>query len=343
MKKIAHRTIIKKKHIPIPSKMPEDYSLSKTGITQSLLTQFAVCEQRFVYAANRWVSKKRSSALIFGSLIHELLDKTYTLYEKKKKIASGNNLELWMEKFFEEENTAGIQQNEIEFMGAKAFVMLSNYIQVWKEDFGGKKFEQVEKTDSVLLPIEKSIGGATALCRFKKDGLYLDKSKDRWILETKCYSRIEEESMNLALNMDFQNLFYTATEIELSSKPVKGVLRNILRNPGNKMNATDNLKTFSDRINSEMKKKPDYYFIRYEVPYTTKQVEEFKRNLFLLLQRLNIFILKNQLPGGGLPEKNYCACEGKYMCPYINACISGNMSDYEQKEKLFSELETKEV
>lgn len=342
------QAIRKIKAIGIPLKVPSDYSLSEIGMTQSLLSNFCLCEQRFVYAVNKWKPKKSSSALVFGSLIHELLDKTYTLYDRHKKIALSTQIDNWIELFFEEEKVVGIQPDEIEFMKTKAYIMITNYILHWKADFGGKKFEQIEKTDSVMLDAGKEIENDNThdidvLFRFKKDGLYLDKQHDRWIMESKCYSRIEEEVMAKTLLMDFQNLTYTLTEIELNQKPVKGVLRNILRNPGNKLNATDNLKTFADRLDKEMKKKPDYYFMRYEIPYSKKDIETFKQSFFKLLCRLNAFILKNLSQKGGTPERNYCACEGKYLCPYIDACISGNMIGYEQKENLFSELIPKEV
>lgn len=296
--------------------LPKNYDMQKDGITQSMISDF-FCRQHFVYSVNRWYDSSREiSSFGFGSLVHEMLDKLYNHNNTSDKM-----LEYWIDRHdFRIEYS-----KEIELIKAKACVLLTEYKRYYESDFNEKKFTNIENTFDVNFRGYKLRG--------KIDGRYKIKSSN-WLMEHKTKGRIDEQELLLMLSFDFQNLFYiTADEIR-TGESIKGVLYNIIRNPGSKLLKGERLHTYQERLRKEVQKNPGHYFLRFEIAYTEEDKRYFKYELANLLWEIDQF-LKGKL----LIYKNRLLCHGAWRCEFLNACGNGTMAGYSKKRKLFEELE----
>jgi hypothetical protein len=308
--------------MPFELTIPDDYSLEETGITQSMLGNWMTCPRRFLYGVNRWTNSRRSSKTTsVGTMFHDTLDALYSQRVEPGDVkgiektirASGQKIE-------------GLEVIDRELFGATAYALLTEYVKFYKKDFTDFRFEEVERT------FEVQFNGVTL--RGKKDGIFRDKNKKRWLMEHKTKSRINEESLTLRLSIDLQNLFYLlADSIDNPKEPAIGCLYNVVRVP--------DVKKFTDPaqivpyIQGLIKKDPKYYFMRYEVAYTKKAIDGFKKQLQVILNNLQL-----SCEGGTEMEfyRNSAACDMPFTCNFLNACSTGSLADYSQRPELFPEL-----
>lgn len=299
--------------------LPKNYDMQRDGITQSMISNF-FCRQHFVYAVNRWYDSSREiSSFGFGSLVHDMLERIYK--NGCGEPIMNDVIDTWIDVY-----DFGVKESaQTELIRAKAYVLLTEYIKHYKEDFTQKKFTNIENTFEVMFRGYKLRG--------KIDGRYKIKSSN-WIMENKTKGKIDEQELLLMLSFDFQNLFYiTADEIR-TRETIKGVLYNIIRNPQSKLLKKERLHTYQERLRKEVQKNPEHYFLRFEIAYTEEDKRYFKYELANLLWEIDQF-LKDKLP----TYKNRLLCHGAWRCEFLNACGNGTMAGYSKKKRLFEELE----
>jgi hypothetical protein len=293
--------------------IPKGYSLTETGITQSLLSSWQTCRRKFLFEINGWFNPSSEVKFAYGSLIHSVLEAIY----------SNNNPKDIIEKYqFSKEIKAEDQQ----IFKGYASAILENYLLYYKKDFNEMRFEQVEKSFDVKFKGFRLRG--------KPDGRFFDKNRNPWHIEHKNYSRIDEDTMELQLSFNLQNLFYILADSLQFNRQLKGVLYNITRKPD--VRKFSNPVDIYKHIYGEIKKNPSHYFIRYEIPYTEEDLKQFVCELIYKLDELHSVInsTRNTLEKC---YKNECACAPKFTCPFLNACASGSMFGYKQR-KIFGEL-----
>jgi PD-(D/E)XK nuclease superfamily len=325
--KVKRKPVVLVKDIKPPSK--KEYDIDRDGITQSLLSTALSCERKFLFAVNRWTKDVPNKNTAFGSMFHEMIDKAYhEPIPPKPRIIS-----KWLMEYTETKLdvfTKAAMRMDIQTMTAVCQVLVEEYCIHYADDWKNKKFTAIERAFNI---IHKAIG--TRL-RGKKDARYDLKKKEKtehWIMEHKTKSQIDEEYLMLALVFDFQNLFYiTAEEYEFNIN-VSGVLYNVVRNPGTKQRKMEPDRSYAERIRKEVKKRPEHYFKRFEVSYPKENKEVFKKELAIKINRV-----RQILDGKRVACKNETACNGKFKCSFLEACSSGRMVGYKQKEKLFEEL-----
>ena len=312
--------------------VPKNYSLQDVGITQSLLSTWKTCRRKFLFSINRW-ERIENDRFAYHSMMHYLLETMYTLNtfcgDKWNKPL---DVSLYIKKVID---TIGKYKlpgklTEIEPLKATAQCMMAYYVQQYRKDFIEKRFESVEGKFSIKFGDYILLG--------KKDGRFRDKQGGRWHIEHKNYSRIDENFLMQHLSFDLQNMFYALADLIEFKKPLKGVLYNIIRKPETrKERSTQEL---YQHLTKEVSKNPDHYFIRYEIPYSLDDIEEFKAALKYQLDEL-CGVLVEDFPKETLTRfyKNESACDGKYQCPFLGACSTGNMCGYRQRKLLFPELE----
>jgi PD-(D/E)XK nuclease superfamily len=299
--------------------VPKTYSLQNVGITQSLLSTWKTCRRKFLFSINRW-ERIENDRFAYHSMMHYLLEVLY-------KMGNGKILPIIDE--INKYNLPG-KLSEIGPLKATAQVMMDNYINHYKKDFVEKRFELVEGKFSIKFGDYILLG--------KKDGRFRDKQGGRWHIEHKNYSRIDENFLMQHLSFDLQNMFYALADLIEFKKPLKGVLYNIIRKPETrKERSTQEL---YQHLTKEVSKNPDHYYIRYEIPYSLGDIEEFKAALKYQLDEL-CGVLVEDFPKETLTRfyKNESACDGKYQCPFLGACSTGSMCGYRQRKLLFPELE----
>lgn len=326
---VADRIAKKFESIPLSKiQFPSEYRLGVTGITQSLLSTFLRCRYCFLLSLNCYDPVDARNTTAFGSLIHEILDKIYNFsIVNKGRVPPEFLIVNWVKRFHLEspEEFQNIKEQDVEIMLGVASLLLCEYVIFYKDDFVDKNWEAVEQVGSTMF--------FGSLLRRKIDGKFRINGK-KWLLETKTMARIELGSLLLKLTFDFQNLFYVICEEENDpGDTVDGVLYNIIRNPSTKPKAEEPLNEFFQRLRKEVQKKPKYYFLRYEIPYTYEDKQVFRSELREILEEVAHVL------GGIMPVyKNPLACQGRFTCDYLPICSSGKISGYKKRKFLFPEL-----
>lgn len=306
---------------------PEGYSLAETGTSQSLLQHFLKCRVAYKLALNVYHPIGSRNNTGFGSMTHDVLDKMYSYFKKNGRCPTDDFIGGWVDVFRKQtpEDLEGMSAQEIEWAEGVNYVLLTEYTRYFKTDFEQMKFDEIEV-------VSESDWEGYRLRR-KTDGKFRIHGQ-KWLMEHKTKGYISEDSLLLQLAFDFQNLFYiTCEEIDHPDDPVAGVLYNVIRRPAHMQRKNETLKEFLDRLRGEVKKDPAHFFKRYEIKYTEKDKEQFKKELKIILDEANGCI------NGKRPlYKNTSACVSAWKCEYLEACSSGKLSGYAQQKFLFPEL-----
>lgn len=296
--------------------------LKNIGLTQSLILAYQSCLRKFVLKANGYSVKSKRDKFLFGSLVHEALDLLYS-----NKYTNFSDFEIYFtNKKMKEFLLVDTQQVELDF--ALCGIMISEYCKRYTDDFSKKKFDGVEE--------EFEVSHNIATLRGKKDGcFYIDKK--RWLMEHKTKSRFNEESLMLQLSHDFQNLFYILADELMHGEKIAGVLYNVIRKPQLKIKRTETIKEFCDRVLEDVKKRPEWYFIRWEIPYTKKDKQRFIVELNQKMQAIDTAIQTNSF------YKCENSCASQYTCDFLPACAANSLIGLEKNDNIFPELNNVKV
>jgi len=319
MKKIRK---IKRAESPLSLRKPEDYSLREQGITQSLLSTYLQCRQKFLLRLNKYTHSSGNKRSFFGNITHEVLAQCYLSIPVPKKADIRNYVDVYLSS--NSDILVGIDEQQIEYDRAVCEIVLEKYIKLYKKDFKEMKFSNVED--------EFAVDFFETKLRGKIDGRFIIADKV-WLMEHKTKGRISEDSLMKRLTFDSQNLFYILGDELQRKEPVRGVLYNIIRNPQIRPKKGESLKNFSIRLTDDIDKRPEFYFMRFEIPYTSIDKERFKDQLREILDEMQEY-----LDNDCIPIRNAYACDMPWECEYLDACTGNCLTGYTKKEFLFSEL-----
>ncbi len=303
--------------------VPADYSLQETGITQSLFSQWKTCRRKFLFSINRWTTRGIVK-FEYHSMMHYLLETAYSsdgsIPDREKDV---------LVELDDYELNSSLREKEIQ--KATAEVMMTEYLNYYSKDFKEKRFESIEGLFEILLN--------NYVLRGKKDGRFRDKIGGRWHIEHKNYSVIETDYLVKHLSFDFQNMFYALADLVEFNRLLKGVLYNIIRKP--KIGKVESITGMMKDLRKKIHKDPRHYFIRFEIPYNTREITQFKIDLLFQLRELEIHLIRaRKQPRSTLLYfyKNEAACNAGYQCEYLNACSTGNFNGYCKRKEMFPEL-----
>lgn len=306
----------------IKPRVIKPYSIRRDGITQSILKKFMQCPKAGLYCIQGWEHRAMADRVRFGNICHHVNDQLYS----SKFTGDASLIPAIIDQAigeWEMENppsTTGKNENyEIDCVKAEA--VMNQYIRAYPSDFTGKMFVGAE--------LVVNVEWMGFRLRGKIDGVYTDKNGDLWILETKTKGKIAEDGLLLSLALDFQNLFYLTLYEVMSGKTVKGILYNIIRNPGTKPHQGETLLAYKMRLISEVMKQRSYYFKRFELCYTDSDRERFQGELIEKLA-----MTEGILSGKLSTYHNETGCD---RCDYLEMCVTGKTGSYIPK-KLFNEL-----
>ncbi len=311
------------------------YDIKNNGISQSILGRAVGCPRAFLYTMNGLHDPIREKGYAYGGMNHEVLDWLYSGYKAGDyRLRDFDEvIRICLDKYRLPKVFKTAEQEKLK---AIAQAVLECYWRYYKKDFTESKMISVERTFSV--PFGKYV------LRGKIDGCLRDKNGEVWHLEHKNYSRINEETMQKKLSFDLQNLFYLLAEFIETGRFLRGVKYNILRKPDVKK--FDRPVEIYKYLRELIPKNPEYYFIRYEIPYTRRELEQFKKELERKLGWLDGMVAegrslqknKKPLEIRTVFYKNEAMCEGKYTCDFLNICSSGCTVGYKKRKDLFPEL-----
>lgn len=301
----------------------------ETGITQSILCGFLKCRRFYYLSLRKWESLEKKLTYANGAITHDMLDKCYTYYSKYGYLPKKTLLIKWINKY-DTDNPNWMPNRNTELISKYkmvCFTIVIEYLRYYK-DRGEFENNTILGAEDVFDLSHKDVR-----IRGKKDMRFKNKNGEHWIMETKTMARISMHDIIDRLRLDPQCLLYTmAEEMEFNVK-CKGVLYNIVRNPGHKLEASETLSEYCKRIKKEIRKDPKHFFIRHEMPFTNKDKMEFKLELINKVKDMESIAL-----GKSYPYRNETACISPFRCSFLPACSSGNLNGYTRTKILYREL-----
>jgi len=313
---------------------PDDWSVDKDGMTQSMYQAWLGCRRALMLYLNGYYKPGPPRSTHFGSMAHYTLEKVFATNKIPTSKSIITHIDNYTEATIKKGREEGVllAQDILEFEAAKAEATMIQYFRFYEEDFKTKKFEWTEHLFEVMYNGVKHRG--------KIDARYRTLNKKKWLDEHKTKSQIREDVILKVLNLDFQNQFYiVADEIETGETSM-GMLYDIIRNTKANLLKGQTLLTWKNALSSTIEKDPEHFFKRFEAPYTPDQIKIFKGNLTMMTNEV-----KN--PDTQI-YPNPCSCGGMFTCEYLDACSSNSCASLSQKtgtpaERMYHELKVEET
>jgi hypothetical protein len=295
------------------------------------------CREKARLYLEGWNSKYYSAALMFGSLGHGILELAYLDIKKGglKTAPSVGEMRRYSKavekKWLAENPKAGVDTLvQLEVSLALLEQMVPRYFDFWNKDFKKVDWVSLEEQFGVLA---KPCHGLAIRMRGKQDGKFALRN-ELWLLETKTKSLVNEGDLLDTLSLDLQVNLYLWAEYKAAGKVPSGVLYNIIRKTGIRQNKNESIQKYARRVAEDIDDRPEFYFIRMEIPTSKEEITQFQKDLYGLLQDFMGW------RAGKIPHyKNPTSCIGKYgRCEYINACARGDFSTLVKRNVVFKEL-----
>ena len=274
---------------------PTDES-AQHGITQSLLTRFITCRDRFhkkvvmgLQEAQTWDAVRKME---YGSIFHEGLDKYSGHIQKAQKkktkpsLASVNKAAIKAMTDYTAmlKATYPSDLEDIDKWYTLACHQFERYARHWIKD--DLKIHSILQEETFAVPYELP-SGRTVLLRGKWDSAYRANGY-LYLQENKTKGYINENQLSKVLFEDFQSMFYIiALSHYYPDDTVAGVLYNVIRRPlaskfsiRPKKDEKDDIYKFYSRVGEEIGNKPDHYFLRWNVDICKADITRFKKQVF---------------------------------------------------------------
>ena len=325
IKRVVHHKLKRVGTMPQePVAVDNDYQYNlQRGVSYSKLQSFLSCRQRCAYECQGWRRIESKESLTFGGMFHELLEQLYT-FIRDEKIPYGalckqieEISEPWIDQICSTAMKGGANGEMVERCAALAAGLLPGYVKYHKDD---------HKKVWVSLESEfKQTWQGHTLFGYR-DGVFEQDKKQLWILETKTKSQISKD-LGDVVSFDAQNLYYAlATELE-TKRTVVGVLYNVIRKPGWKMDGVDATE-IKKRALEESMKDPKHFYVRYPTRISRVHLERYKVELKMKLDDFTAWL------HGKLPTyRSEGACTGIWNCQFIQVCSTGSFIGFKKEDR----------
>ncbi|MCQ9207648.1 MAG: PD-(D/E)XK nuclease family protein, partial [Omnitrophica bacterium] len=259
------------------------YTLEKDGLTQSLLSMFLMCRQKAKLYLKGWNSKWMSDALMYGSLGHGILELAYLDIAAKR--LKGTPSERQSRKYADRVEKQWLKENpktdtkallQLDIFLAILEKMLPHYFDFWSNDFKKIRWEALEEQFDV---VAKPMPGLAIRTRGKQDGRFILRN-ELWLFETKTKSLVNEANLIDTLSLDLQVNLYLWAAYKKFSKTPTGMLYNIIRKTTLRINKTEPVPKFAKRVVQDMDDRPEFYFMRLEIPTSKEDILAFEKDFF---------------------------------------------------------------
>lgn len=316
---------------------PQFYNYTRDGITQSLLGTWLECRQKARYYLQGWTPKGTPLAITNGTIGHGVLQFAYDDYRvgKLKGVPSRqyvHKIITKVEDIWRVENPKPSKQmlQDAEMSALFASVILPIYFDYWKNDFKKLEWEKVEGAFKVPYKTED---GRKTFIRGKMDGVF--KRKGLWLFESKFKGMINEGDIVDTLSLDLQVYVYLWVLRRLYKMIPSGVLYNVVRRPGLKLGKAESMIAFGKRVEKDVLKRPEWYFYRFEVATSRKDLDQWAEEFEGL-----IVDFLDWWDGKVAHYKNSNSCVSKYgRCWGLTPCVSQDYFNLTKRKMVFRELE----
>lgn len=267
---------------------PSLWSPYQDGVSQSLVGCFRECREatrlKFVEG---WTPMSNSLAIEFGSCFHWALSQAYA----KKKLPGAAFLKtvledyhkVWLGTMNPPITTAQQERQAQAYELARA--VLPAYLNRWEGDWTGsyklgnttvKPVKWTGLEQEFRIPCELP-DGRTVILRGMRDGVFECHKGKTWLLETKTKALVDEEGIADILQVNFQVWLYLYSIFLETHDLPKGVLYNVIRRPGLRQGVKEDTFQFMHRVQDDIEKRPDHYFIRWQMDVTKKELMHWVR------------------------------------------------------------------
>ena len=283
------------------------------GITQSLLSKFLVCKERFrLYVVEGLTEQDQfNHALEYGNMWHFCEE---ALAADVNHLA-GNLLEWGWQPNLERCakqlcKRYPLQQEQVAKWYNVCLLQFPIYVKYWKNDSDEKKRTPLLQEQTFCVPYELPSGRVVKL-KGKWDSVDLigkGKNAKIWLQENKTKGDIKEEQLRRQLTFDLQTMFYLVAlqrtqESCLSDRvpnwldtldastnaSIAGVRYNVVRRPlaggrgsirphkATKTKPAETLESYYRRLAGIIESEPEYYFMHWKVAISQEDIDRFKR------------------------------------------------------------------
>lgn len=309
------------------------------GFTQSELTTFGDCAQKWHWRYNRMLEKAGSFSfpLMVGSLMHDALEQFYATKGKRMAVATLQ--------FDEGVIASSDDMLKLEYWQRVMEVMMKAYQIYYKDDFDLWEVEEIEEE------VKVEYRGLTL--RGKIDLRVSEKNNGMWILDHKSAGRFSKE-MVAGWDFRFQFMFYLWLKSLQGKHKLKGYYVNGVKKPELRVKKLESLPEFAQRVFEDMISEPEKYFYREPYPVTSEALKHFQTHV--VDPRISLLkyaamptgdITVRHLQESILFNKNTNECQHYTgaACPYLELCRHGEdkmLFLYTQKQRKHMELEETE-
>jgi hypothetical protein len=233
------------------------WDLDRDGITSSMLSKFVVCQERFrLSAVEGWTDSKVSVPLEYGSCFHECLENHAAGNPRSTEQVVGD----YYRKKIDGKMLDVEERKTMQIICGMVGVVFPQYVDYWKSKDLNKTYIFQEQTFEVMYQLPT---GRMIKLRGRWDEGYVDE-RGMWLQENKTKGNIDEEYLQASLHQDLQTMFYTLALSIHQGYPPYGVLYNVARRPGLRLGAKETVRDFVLRVEKDVEKRPEWYFMRWE-------------------------------------------------------------------------------
>ncbi len=251
--------------------------------------------------------REKSIPLIAGGIWHESLH-AYYRGTKKKDVLKQVSKEY--KKLVKQVRVNKDYTQSLILMESVTRAALRGYFRQYKRN----EFEVIDTEMRFKLPIVEGVdlGGSI-------DRIVRNKNKEIWIKEYKFTSRIDQDTV-IRTEIDHQVSIYFWAAVKLGLKP-KGIIYDMVKKPYLKVHKNELGIDFEDRLASDYKLRPEFYFKREELHRDKKQIAEMVDDIEKKIQRL-MYMRKYKLYDR---ETTQCLAYNT-LCSYFPLCANPKSS-----------------
>lgn len=310
-----------------------NYNIYEHGVSVKYLSAFDHCRQEVQWLGEGWRKRIPNFAASYGTFSHLILEQVYKDIragkikkppdEARVKLYAAQAEKTWRKERGKRAPAAMFEQLEMSMAMLEA--VLPEYFKFWWDDFQDLKLLHIE--DSFEIPWKLSDGKFTHLFGYI-DLAFGYTDKKIWILDTKNKGRITLDTLHSVLPRDLQLNLYLYAIWKMYKKMPGGAWYNIVRRPQLKPKKGEDLPMFARRIREDVKDRPEFYFIRIELPCDKTSMLQFEHELRDRIEEFYRWWL-----GIGGHWKNPRGCEMSWgLCDFSDKC-DGNNGPYERRPR----------
>jgi len=266
----------------------------KEGVTQSMISSFLVCRERFRLRVIEGLDTPQdfNKNLEFGQMWHTC----------EEEYARNSHDDNWIRALLQYAKGLckkyPLQQDQVKHWYRVCKVEFEVYLK-WqaKQPKGRLKQTELLAEQTFEVPYELP-SGRTVLLRGKWDGVMLlgsGKNGGIWLKEHKTKGDINEEQLQRQLTFDLQTMIYLVALHEQAPVlfgelrvPVKGLIYNVVRRPlsggkgsirqhkATKTKPEETADHFYGRVRGIIEEEPEHFFMKWDVTVSQADIDKFK-------------------------------------------------------------------